>query len=349
MEESSVSSSLKEESNNEVDPIIDIIDYLVRCANVSFKNASVDNPEVRNNEKIQYACEFYKQSPTKFLLQFGKYLSANHLQYFEKQHLDNKSYQKCLAELKLYHSNESRNKRVRNRRYKAMQKLQEDTDYFTEKQMMYRNPFLYDQLIGQYLTDDEIRERDAVGPENLTLLSMILDTVERNEMRQTKYEQMLNEDGDLSEETAEDSSGGISTQSNSKRIGACKEKQWGSFDVPDTEVPHVPDKRKPAMINANERNLLREEFIHEMYTSFIEGRDINFDYNSVDNDEEYDDLQQISQDAEDKYFDSEENDARTLEEHMTLIEEYGRKKSVESSDSNTDPLDLYMQHISYKL
>ncbi|XP_050347137.1 coiled-coil domain-containing protein 97 [Nymphalis io] len=341
MEDSSLSPSQSEEINSEVDPIMDIIDYLVRCANVSFKNATVDHPEVRNNEKIQYAVEFYKQSPTQFLLQFGKFISANHLQYFEKQHLNNESFQKCLAELKSYHSNESRNKRVRNRRYKAMQKLQENTDYFSEKQMMYRNPLLYEQLIGQYLSDEEIRDRDAVGTENLTLLSMILDTVERNEMRQTKYEQMLNEDEDSSDGTL---------QSNDNKNGACsKEKQWGSFDIPDTDAPYAPDKRKPAMINANERNLLREEFLHEMYTSFIEGRDINFDYNSVDNNEEYDDLQQISQDAEDKYFDSEENDARTLEEHMTLVEEYGRKKSIESSESNADPLDVYMQHISYKL
>ncbi|CAH2108286.1 unnamed protein product [Euphydryas editha] len=341
MEDTCVSLSLQEKVDGQIDPIVDIIDYLVRCANVSFKNSTINQPDVRNDEKIQYAYSLYKKSPTQFLLQFGKYLCANHLHYFENLQIKDAGLKKCLADLKCYHSNESRNKRIRNRRYKALQRLQQDTDYFSEKQMMYRNPLLYEQLIGQYLTDDEIRERDAVDSKDLTFLGVILETVERNEMRETKYAQMLTEDEESSEELQ---------QTDNKRNGVSpKEKQWGSFDVPDAESANIPEKRNESMINANERNLLREEFLQEMYSSFIEGRDINFDYNTVDNNEEYDDLQQISQDAEDKYFDSEENDARTLEEHMKLVEEYGRKKSIDSNESGSDPLDVYMQHISYKL
>lgn len=341
MEYNCVSLSLKDEVDGQIDPIVDIIDYLVRCANVSFKNSTIDQPDVGKNEKIGYAYNLFKKSPTHFLTQFGKYLCANHLQYFENMQVNDDILKKCLADLKDYHSNESRSKRIRNRRYKALQKLQQDTDYFSEKQMMYRNPLLYEQLIGQYLTDDEIRERDAVDSKDLTFLGVILETVERNEMKETKYAQMMTEDQEVSEEFQE--------TDNKRNFEKPKEKQWGSFDVPDAESANIPEKRNELMINANERNLLREEFFQEMYSSFIEGRDINFDYNTVDNDEEYDDLQQMSQDAEDKYFDSEDNNVETLEEHMKLVEEYGKKKSIDSNESGADPLDVYMQHISYKL
>ena len=44
-----------------------------------------------------------------------------------------------------------------------------------------------------------------------------------------------------------------------------------------------------------------------MHERFLAGADSEyFDYNSVDNNPEFDSMQQINQDAEDKYFDSEE-------------------------------------------
>ncbi|XP_023950866.1 coiled-coil domain-containing protein 97 [Bicyclus anynana] len=330
-----ISSPNNEEKICEIDPIYDIIDYLVRCANISFKNPHYNKAEIRTSEKIQVAYKMYTQSPTQFLIQFGKYLSPNHIEYFQNVEINNtnKDYKACIEQLKLYHSNECKNKRIRNRRYRAMQKLQ-DTDYFSEKQMMYRNPLLYEQLVGQYMTDEEKLERDGADNENLTFLSMILETVDRNEMRETKNRQMLIE-GETSTQTLQDTE---STPSQGKR--------WGDFDVPDTKPNYIPETEKRCMINANERNLLREEFLQEMCSSFIEGRDIDFDYDSVDNNEEYDDLQQMSRDAEDKYFDSEDNDAETLEEHMQHVQEYGRKKS---NDSNSDTLDVFMQHISNKL
>ncbi|OWR41590.1 vacuolar protein sorting-associated protein 35 [Danaus plexippus plexippus] len=221
-----------------------------------------------------------------------------------------------------------------------MQRMKVDSDYFSEKQMMYRNPLLYEQLVGQFLTDEEIKERDAVDSQNLTFLGMILDTVDRNEMREIKNKQLLMDEDNCSEQTND------SVDDGSDDVNDDENKHWGGFDIPDTKPEPKPQDRPQCMINANERNLLREEFLQEMYSSFIEGRDINFDYNSVDQNEEYDDLDQISRDAEDKYFDSEDNDVTTLEEHMALVHEYGRKNS---SDSANDPLDVFMQHISNKL
>lgn len=328
-----------------VDPIYDIIDYLVRCAKISFKNAHVDESEIRTSVKIKMACDLYKRSPTEFLLQFGKYLTPYHMSYFDNlqatTHLD-QNLRECIEQLKNYHSSNSRRKRVRNRRYNALQKLKNETDYFSEKQMMFRSPLLYEQLVGQYLTDEEIKVRDNVDNENLTLLNMILETVDRNEMRETKNEQLLEEDMESIQLNEDDSS--VENVNSSY----ARKKQWGDFDIPDTRPSYMPEKRKQCTITAPERNLLRGEFLQEMYSSFINGRDEDFDYNSVDNDEQYDDLQQVSQDAEDKYFDSETNDIENLEEHMKLVQEYGIKKP-DNNSNNDDSLDVFMKHISNKL
>lgn len=326
-----------EQDHEEVDPIHDIIDYLVRCAKISFKNAHVDENEVKTSDKIRIACDLYKRSPTDFLMQFGKHLAPYHLQYFdylEPKEQEKERYQDCITHLKRYHSDDIRHKRVRNRRYKALQKFQEETDHFSEKQMMYRNPLLYEQLVGQYLTDEEIKERDGVDRENLTFLNLILDTVDRNEMRETKNEQMLEED--------EDSNSLQEMGPNSQK--KCQTKHWG--ELPGYQV--TPKLRKQTLISAPERRLLREEFLQEMYSSFMEGRDTEIDYDSIDNNEQYDDLQQASQDAEDKYFDSESNEVENLEDHMKLVEEYGRKKSTDSTSTAEDPLDEFMRHIAIK-
>lgn len=326
------------ENCDDTDPIFDIIDFLVRCAEISFKNSNINQPEITTKEKIEIAYKIFKQSPVQFLTQFGKFLSPNHLHYFENVQVHDKNFQNCVSDLKLYFSDESTNKRIRNRRYKALQKLQQDTDYFSEKQMMLRNPLLYEQLIGQYLTDEEIRERDAIDSENLTFLTMILDTVDRNEMREKQNRQMHFEDEAIANESLQKED-----HIELRHKTSIKPKQWGDFDIPDNKSNEFAQPQKQILINANERNLLREEFLHEMYSSFIEGRDIDFDYNTVDNNEEYDDLQQISQDAEDKYFDSEENDVETLEAHMHYV---NKNKNL---NDDSDPLDIFMEHIKKKL
>ncbi|KAJ8730791.1 hypothetical protein PYW08_002204 [Mythimna loreyi] len=309
-----------QESDGEVDPIHDIIDYLVRCAKISFKNAHVDETE------------------------FGKYLAPNHISYFENLQSHEDDFQGCINQLKTYHSEKSKNKRIRNRRYNALRKLQNETDYFSEKQMMYRNPLLYEQLVGQYLSDEEIKERDGVDNENLTFLSMILETVDRNDMREMKNEQMLQED--LESMTLNKTEEVPKSSSSDNTNNFKNKKQWGDFDTPDTRPSYMPEPRKQNLITVPERNLLREEFLQEMFCSFIEGRDTDIEYHNIDNNEEYDDLQQVSQDAEDRYFDSESNEIENLEEHMKLVEEYGRKNS--SSSLHDDPLNEFMRHIANK-
>ncbi|XP_068632762.1 coiled-coil domain-containing protein 97 [Battus philenor] len=333
--------SFSENGNEDVDPITDIIDYLVRCANISLKGSHVNESQIKTSDKIKIAHEIFHKSPTYFLLQFGKYLSPHHLPYFENlvenRNVEDPAFVECLKNLKIFHSERNTYKRIRNRRYRALQKMQNETDYFTEKQMMFRNPLLYEQLIGQYLSDEEILHRDTGDMKDLTFVNIILNTVDMNEMNEAKHRQMLAE----SLETEE--SDKVKLKEKEQR----GKKMWGDFDVPDP-LPSIKLKtlRADAPINSNEMALLREEFFQEMYSSFLDGRDVDIDYDSIDNNDQYDDLQQISQDAEDKYFDSENNDVDNLEEHMELVQEYGKKLSI---DQSTDSLDVYMKHIDNKI
>lgn len=332
------------EVDEDVDPIYDIIDYLVRCAHISFKKMHVGDAQVKTAEKIQLAYSLFTKSPTMFLQQFGKYLSPNHLPFFENlqndEKFENTAFNECLKQLKDYHSERNRHKRVRNRRYKALEKMQQETDYFSEKQMMFRNPLLYEQLIGQYLNEDDILKRDADNNTNLTFLNVILNTVDLNEMNEIKNKQMLEEHmdtGEVAEHTKK-------LENNNKT----KRKMWGEFDEPDTRPdPQFESSRPQSIISGQEKTLLREEFFQEMYSSFLEGRDQDVDYNSIDDNEDFDDLRQISQDAEDKYFDEEINDTNNLEEHMKLVDEYGKKKSTDLCEFS-DPLDVFMEHIKNK-
>ncbi|XP_030039058.1 coiled-coil domain-containing protein 97 [Manduca sexta] len=324
METNIIENTLLNEKDEDVqvDPIDDIIDYLVRCAKISFKNPHVDEAEVTTSEKICAARELYNRSPTEFLMQFGKYLTSSHVEYFEKSNNNLcTSFRTCVEQLKEYHSDASRRKRIRNRRYNALQKFANETDYFSEKQMMYRNPLLYEQLVGQYLTNEEIKHRDGVGNVNISLLNLVLETVDHNFMREKKNKQMI-EEGSL-QATINTSE----SENNTNEHTPDRKKMWGDFDTPDVKPGFGPDERKQIIISTSEQNLLREEFLQEMYNSFMEGYDLDIDYVSIDNDEQYDDLQQMSQDAEDKYFDSETNEVDSLEEHMKLVEEFARINS----------------------
>lgn len=57
--------------------------------------------------------------------------------------------------------------------------LKEDS-YFSEIEMMKRNPLLYEQLVGQYLTEEEKRERDKFEmKDNTTFVKILMEGIER--------------------------------------------------------------------------------------------------------------------------------------------------------------------------
>ena len=66
-----------------------------------------------------------------------------------------------------------------------MQQLLTEGDYFSEDEMKYRDPYLYEQLVGQYLTDDEINDKvDKTDLRFSTILLKHIDIIQENELYQ---------------------------------------------------------------------------------------------------------------------------------------------------------------------
>ncbi|XP_037647608.1 coiled-coil domain-containing protein 97 [Sebastes umbrosus] len=196
--------------------------------------------------------------------------------------------------------------RVRNQRYAALRALQTEGEYFSEEQMRTREPLLYEQYIGQYLTDEEVLERsqeamqdDAQGGPGAPaggaggLAHLLLNSYQERLIQNRLQEEQEREEGAREEEDEDDDD-------------AVQQKE-----------------RQPT---PEEKALLREEFISQMHQRFLDGKDKDFNYSEVDENPDYDNLDIVSRDAEDKYFDEDDDDDdddeevendEEEEEHMT--------------------------------
>ncbi|RXM97912.1 Coiled-coil domain-containing protein 97 [Acipenser ruthenus] len=99
--------------------------------------------------------------------------------------------------------------RIRNKRYAALQKLIQGGEYFSEDCMRSRDPLLYEQCIGQYLTDEEVLERGSrAGSEPGSLADLLLSSyqeglIQRRLERQQEREAGAEEEEDEDEEEEE--------------------------------------------------------------------------------------------------------------------------------------------------
>ncbi|KAM6389927.1 coiled-coil domain-containing protein 97 [Rhynochetos jubatus] len=167
--------------------------------------------------------------------------------------------------------------RLRNRRYAALRQLIQGGEYFSEEEMRARDPLLYHHYIGQYRGGETLPgdpphylgDPPCAAPQ--TLSELLLRSVEEAAVQQ-RLRRQRSQDGDSGDEE-----GGSSPH------------------------PWVPDEA--------ERAMLRDEFTSRMYQRFLEGEDGDFDYSQVDENPDLDNLDIVSRDAEERYFDEEEPSA----------------------------------------
>merc|ERR1712079_126588 len=77
--------------------------------------------------------------------------------------------------------------KVKNRRYAALRKMIENNDeYFSETAMKARNPLLYEQLVGRFLTEEEKEEANRPDMSNCSLTQIILEHMDLNKERDMK-------------------------------------------------------------------------------------------------------------------------------------------------------------------
>ncbi|KOC58793.1 Coiled-coil domain-containing protein 97 [Habropoda laboriosa] len=294
-----------------------------------FKSQQKNDPDLSFEEKLTIARNVLQKSYCLFLSKFGHYMKREHLKYFEK--LKDKDYEIAhhFNRLQRYFNNSTRQTDVRNRRYQALKTLIEEGEYFSETEMMKRNPLLYEHLVGQYMTEEQKKIRDNIDTKNITFVNLLMENIERDNLKkkqklQEEEEQSVLEENDSDEEQED-------VYSSIESID--KVTLWGKTSMSESSsIQHNRAVIDPDSISKAEKQILKQEFVTNMYQSFLDGKDTDFDYSNVDDNEAYDNIDLRTQDEEDKYFDSESPETIGPAEDTNEIE-------------TEDELDIYMKSL----
>ncbi|KAG8511361.1 Coiled-coil domain-containing protein 97, partial [Galemys pyrenaicus] len=282
-------------------------------------------PDLTEREKVAILSQLYHEKPLVFLERFRTGLREEHLACFGHLRGDHRADFYC-AEVTRQGSARPRalRTRLRNRRYAALRELIQGGEYFSDEQMRFRAPLLYEQYIGQYLTQEELSARTPAaqppkpgspGTPACPLSDLLLQSYQERELQQRLLQQQEEEEACLEEEEEEEDS---------------------------DEEDQRPDKDSEAWVpDSEERLILREEFTSRMHQRFLDGKDGDFDYrcscpqrppprarsppplegpvgvedpgavpgrvlSTVDDNPDFDNLDIVARDEEERYFDEEE-------------------------------------------
>lgn len=315
-----------------------LLDYVCTDQKSFFKSQQIGDNDLTYTDKRNIAGELLEKSPAVFLQRFGVNIKAEHLRFFELQKFSD--HQQDLVKEHLKHLCKNEGIVIKNRRYAALLELIKQKKYFSDNEMMAREPLLYENLIGQYLSAAEKLKSRRPNPKTDTLLDVLFQGIDRDyvkdlEKKQRDEESRLMEDSDGDESQEVPAANDDSTDSDSSN-----HKQWGNFESDEPGPSNCPKQKKRKftnLITAAERDLLRDEFLGIMYSNFLSGKDAEyFDYTTVDSNETYDDITELERDAEDKYFEDDSNEVECNHKRIT-------------NEDSEDELDIYMKHLENHL
>ncbi|KAE8585724.1 hypothetical protein XENTR_v10021426 [Xenopus tropicalis] len=256
-------------------------------SNVQIRSQQKGEPEFSQEQKLTMLLELYESKPLIFLERFRKVLKEEHLECFN--HLsgdytaDYYCKEICKASLKRVDHT-----RVRNKRYAALQKLITAGEYFSDEQMRERDPLMYEHYVGQYQSEEEIMSQNSKDMSEATSLSTVL----LNSCQEQALQCRLKAQRELEE--------------------SCMEEEEDE-DEEESEI----ESDEECSVNSEERALMREEFISRMHQRFLDGKDRDFDYSQVDDDPDLDNLDIVTQDEEERYFDDEDPEEAKAEDSQT--------------------------------
>ncbi|XP_067930288.1 coiled-coil domain-containing protein 97-like isoform X2 [Watersipora subatra] len=264
-----------------------MLSYLAQT-NSYFGGTQRGSTGLTQTEKENYLHKTLHQSKSTFITRYGSRLTPAHIDYFLKHFAGDEGlmYQMNQAERE---KTEAR-QRVKNRRFTAMKEMMTKGDYFEDEQMKQRDPLYYEQMVGKYLTDEEIQaQSDGLLRQHTGFSTILLEHMDSKDAEEKYLRQVSREEEQLEESEEEE----------------------------ETEA----EEEDP--MSAEDRTALREEFLHTMQERFLSGLDKDFDYESIDNDERYDDTIQEGRDAEERYFDaSDESVTEEKEPSQLAADEY---------------------------
>ena len=187
---SSPDTSHLQETPENTDPRLErlrtnMLDRISR-SDAHFKHQQRDEPDLEVNEKYKIASDILKSNMPLFLSRFGSYLLPEDLTYFA-DHRNTYEVDFYLKEIEKQHDKILNRKLVNNRRYAAMQELMDGGEYFSEDEMKWRDPWLYFQMIGQYMTDEDIQAK--VDKADLRFSSVLLQHMDQ--LRENAWYEVL--------------------------------------------------------------------------------------------------------------------------------------------------------------
>uniref|UniRef100_A0A131XHE4 Putative vacuolar protein n=1 Tax=Hyalomma excavatum TaxID=257692 RepID=A0A131XHE4_9ACAR len=242
-----------------------------------FKHQQRGEPDLSYEEKREIAEKTLDGNVPLFLQRYARFLYKEDASYFEALRRVDYEVDFHVREIER-RSRRDRSRELsvqtKNRRYEALERLKTAGEYFSDKEMRRRNPLLFEQMIGRYMTEKEKQDLDKMDFSTLTFSGLLMEHIDRNELSSLRRQQQ-----DLEEATFEENDS-------------------------DSEEEELEDDAPP--VSATEKRLLRNEFMNTMYESFLSGKDRDYDYESVDNNADFDSLQTRQHDEEEKYFDAEE-------------------------------------------
>ena len=124
------------------------------------KSQQRDEPDLTDEKRYEILDEILTKKPATFLYRFGTFVSEEDLGYFNNLE-DDYEIKFYLKEIKKQLNSKEHKRKVRNRRYECMKKLKSDTDYFGDREMRKRCPLLFEQYVGQFMTDEEYHKMDS--------------------------------------------------------------------------------------------------------------------------------------------------------------------------------------------
>lgn len=258
----------------------DLLQDIIKTAASSegfFRHQQKDEPDLTVEEKSKIASDLLSAKPGLFLSRFGKFLTEDHLEYFESLTTANYELEFYLRQVRQEQCRFINQNKVKNRRYAALKNMLEANDeYFSAEAMKARHPLLHEQLVGRFLTEEEREAEARPDMSNCSLTKIILDHMDLNKERDDR--KRMKEEEDVEE-----------------------------FDTDDEESDNGNDDEELAKLDGG-RDFLKQQFVKSVYQGFLEGKDVGFDYRKIDNDESLDDLDTEQRDAEDKYFEDSDID-----------------------------------------
>lgn len=111
-----------------------------------FKHQQRGEPDLTPEEKSVIALDVLQRNPALFLERFSKYLTIPDTKFFVDKKEDYRV--EFYVQEILKRCADTSKKVVKNRRYRAMQELMDVGEYFSEDEMKWRDPLLYEQMVG---------------------------------------------------------------------------------------------------------------------------------------------------------------------------------------------------------